>query len=165
MISITVSGQSWQEIQAGIDIILEASRKPQDKGIDNSKQDERSVCQESKKPVCAHCGGKLGQAAIKDRDENLFCSSKCQSWFDYVGQQSQDQSCAYCEGHIRMLTAWTRNGNDFCCKQCADRFDYEYPISHAIIPNPRILNLVKLQTILASYLGPEEIAEIMDRLA
>lgn len=80
MITITLEGESWQDILDEMTIIQNAARAPRieakpDKGI--VAPDDREGHDGPKKPVCAYCGADLGHAADLGPYGQLFCSSCC----------------------------------------------------------------------------------------
>ena len=66
-----------------------------------------------------------------------------------VRQRSHIKTCAHCGGPCdKPLQTYQKDGNLFCCKEHAD--------SH--------IDKTFLASILGDYLGPEEVAEVMERM-
>lgn len=84
MITITLEGNTWEEIIAETAIVQDCARRLLRASIPAAKPDKGIVapkkreCQDGpKKPVCAYCGAELGHAADSGPYGQLFCSSYC----------------------------------------------------------------------------------------
>ena len=80
MITITLEGESWQDILDEMTIIQNAARasridaKPEDANI---AKDCPTAHDEPKKPVCAYCRVGLGLGSTIDSLGRAFCSAAC----------------------------------------------------------------------------------------
>lgn len=95
MITITLEGNTWEEISREMCIAQEAIKRSRieakpDKGI--VAPDERECQDAPKKPVCAYCSDELSWHEYK-RAGKTFCSRECADRYEHSWEKADCRKC------------------------------------------------------------------------